>query len=225
MRQRIGWYGVLGLWIILLGCIPPVLPAQSSTFSRDTWEEAIDGLDYGDVEQREEKPQKDKSAKPPISGNAAGAVRALLIVLAVVAVAMLIAILLGVGKAKNKKLKDQEITIDNLEENLPESDVDPFLRQALAEEDYRLAVRLLYLRTLQQLAAGRLIEWKRDKTNREYLLETRHQPWSGEWRSLTQIFERIRYGGQAIEKDTFASLHERFKAFQHTISQPQMADS
>jgi hypothetical protein len=226
MRQRIGWYGVLSLWIILLGCFPPALPAQPEELSRETWEEAVEGLDYGEVKQQEDKPPKDSNPqRDTISGNAAGAVRLLLIALAVIAIAILIAILLGVGKAKNKKLKDQEITIDTLEENLPESDVDPFLRQALANEDYRLAVRLLYLGTLQQLANNRLIEWKRNKTNREYLIETRYRPWSEEWRSLTHIFERIRYGGQTIDKNTFESLHQRFEAFRHTISQPQMMDS
>ncbi len=208
--------------IILVGCIPLRMPAQSSSFSREIWEEATRELDYGEVGTKEVKPTKNKPQREPLSGNAAGAVRVLLIVLAVIAIAILIAILMGVGRAKNKKLKDQEITIDKLEENLPESDVDPFLQKALADEDYRLAVRLLFLRTLQQLAGNRMIKWKRDKTNREYLIETSHQSWSGEWRSLTQIFERIRYGGQAIDRAQFTSLYERFKAFQDTISQPQM---
>jgi hypothetical protein len=225
MRQRIGWYGVLSLWIMLLGCTSPALTAQSNELSRETWEEAVEGLDYGEVKQQENKPTKEKPQRDIISGNATGAVRALLIVLAVIAIAILIAILLGVGKAKNKKLKDQEISIDSLEENLPESDVDPFLQQALADEDYRLAVRLLYLGTLQQLANNRLIEWRRNKTNREYLIETSYRPWSEEWRSLTQIFERIRYGGQAIDKQAFESLHQRFAAFRQIISQPQMIDT
>jgi len=225
MRQLLRWYGVMGLWIILLGWMPLGTAAQSDELSRDTWEEAVDGLDYGEVKEEVEKPQKDKPQREPMSGNAAGAVRALLIVLGVVAVAILIAILLGVGKAKNKKLKDQEITIANLEENLPASDVDPFLQQALGDGDYRLAIRLLFLRTLQQLAANGMIKWKRNKTNRAYLIETSHQPWSGEWRSLTLIFERIRYGRQPIDQKAFTPLHERFLAFQDTISQPQTVDS
>ena len=55
---------------------------------------------------------------------------------------------------------------EKIEENIHESDLDKFIKQAESEEKYNLAIRLYYLAIIKELSLGKLIKWKRNKTNR-----------------------------------------------------------
>ena len=74
----------------------------------------------------------------------------LMILIGIVVVGFVIANFIGAegftGRPSNKKVKKKTgpITLENVEENIHESDLDKFLREALAKEDYQQAVRLYY---------------------------------------------------------------------------------
>ena len=101
-------------------------------------------------------------------------------------------------------------------EHIESVDLDRLVGQARRDERYRDAVRLLYLRTLQDLAAQHLIVWKKDKTNRDFVAELRRsdrhtltQPFA----ELTRLFEWVWYGEAAVDRARFQAVDERFRSF------------
>ena len=131
-----------------------------------------------------------------------------------------------VGEAllrKNTKVDEQEqITLENLEEHIHETDLDRFLRAALAEGDYRMAVRIYYLMVIRDLSARNWIQWKKDEVNRQYLNEMSSQPLYPVFRDLTRIFEAIWYGEYSLDDQRFGELKGQFEQILKEI-QPETA--
>jgi hypothetical protein len=100
-------------------------------------------------------------------------------------------------------------------EDIAAVDLDGLLRAALAERRHRDAVRLLYLRALQALAAGGLVDWQKNKTNRDYLREVHRA--SGAlarpFDEVTRLFEWVWYGEAPVDDARFAAVHARFERF------------
>jgi hypothetical protein len=105
-----------------------------------------------------------------------------------------------------------EITLANLDEYIHETDLERFLREALAASNWPLAVRLYFLQTIKQLSEKEAIKWSKEKTNRDYLREMRgHRLWEA-FRDVTRQYERVWYGNQALTSEEFARLEPEFKA-------------
>ncbi|WP_276089470.1 DUF4129 domain-containing protein [Pedobacter sp. JY14-1] len=68
------------------------------------------------------------------------------------------------------------------------------IHRAVNAGDYRLAVRMFYLRLLKQLSDRNEIIWSPDKTNRTYITEIQDTGRSARFKKLTQEFERAWYG-------------------------------
>lgn len=84
------------------------------------------------------------------------------------------------------------------------------IADALSRQDYREAVRLLYLQTLKQLSDAKRIDWQLYKTPTQYLYEVRLPA----FRQLTNHFLRVRYGNfEATETlfHTMQSLQEEIR--------------
>ena len=104
-----------------------------------------------------------------------------------------------------------EITLDNLDEYLHETDLDRFLREALEKSDYPLAVRIYYLQIIKSLSEKNAIKWSREKTNRDYLRETREYRLGESFRVATRAYERVWYGNQTLSATDYARLEPEFK--------------
>lgn len=70
-------------------------------------------------------------------------------------------------------------------------------------KDFGAAVRFLYLRVLQILQRDAWIEWKKEKTNREYCTALKHTPFSGAFQLATRYFDRARYGSYAPDEHQY----------------------
>jgi Domain of unknown function (DUF4129) len=92
------------------------------------------------------------------------------------------------------------------------------IQKAIADKQYRFAVRLLYLKSLRGLADKELINWKINKTNYQYLSELEsaaaHQP----FKSLTRAYEYIWYGELPINESQFNELHKQFIHFSNSFT-------
>ena len=65
---------------------------------------------------------------------------------------------------------------------------------AMLRNEYREAVRLLYLQTLKQLSDAEKIDWQPYKTPTEYTYELKANALRTPFRELTNRFLRVRYG-------------------------------
>lgn len=76
--------------------------------------------------------------------------------------------------------------------------------------DYRSAVRWLYLSSLLTLEERGLLRFDRTRTNREYLRSVANTPeLAHSLRDVIDVFDRVWYGFQTIDSETFAHYARR----------------
>jgi len=107
-------------------------------------------------------------------------------------------------------------------ENIHELDFDRLIEEAIRRQHYSRAVRLYYLQSLKQLTDRRLIDWKMNKTNHDYMYElSRSQPGSPmvpAFGRLTSLFEYICYGNFAVGAAYFEEVRGSFQQFNQDVA-------
>ena len=203
---------------------------SETKFDQSSWEKTISGIDYSSQPSKAKKSEKTKKDSggsdssgsgrtyeteeysPPASPSNfwSGFFKFFLIALAVVIVAFIIANMVGgegwtfTPTARKAPQKNAiPITLENVEDNIYESDLDRFIREALEKENYSQAVRLYYLAIIKELSLKRWIRWKKDKTNRDYIRELSNTDFQGSFRNVTRMFERVWYGKQKLDGSDF----------------------
>lgn len=183
-------------------------------FDKEKWAKAVEGVDYTDEKKRKEKKKKDYDLPSSFFGDMSW-IKYLFYVLGIIGLGILLyyiiqhTMLLQGGQKKN----DKAYTIEDAEDNLLETDLQRFLKEALAKGDYKMAIRVYYLEILKQLSLKKQIKWQRDKTNNEYLREMRKQDHFKDFRSVTRTFERAWYGDATIGKDVYAEISPEFERY------------
>ena len=100
-----------------------------------------------------------------------------------------------------------------MEEDLPNSDLDRYLQQALSDGNHKLAIRIYYLTIIQTLQDKGLIAWKKDKTNNAYLREMRNHDTYREFRATTRLFERVWYSNMRFGEQQYQKMAPRFQEY------------
>ena len=134
----------------------------------------------------------------------------LMIALTVYAIVRFSGVYLGVLSGKPKSI---EVPYAESLENIHEIDFREQIEAAIAAGNFRLAVRLYYLRTLKTLSDRDLINWQPDKTNSTYVSEISDLSTKELFAQLTLSFEYVWYGNFMVNSDNFNSLKERFDQF------------
>ena len=102
-------------------------------------------------------------------------------------------------------------------ENIHEIDFEGDIESALAQRNFKLAVRLLYLRSLKQLNDAGVIHWKIDKTNSVYINELTNPNQRQSFGVLTRQFEYVWYGNFPIDEQSFRNINVLFQDFKQTL--------
>lgn len=98
-------------------------------------------------------------------------------------------------------------------ENIEEFEISRALQTAIEQGDFRLAVRIYYLGLLKNLNEGGKIEWKKDKTNLDYLAELFTKSYLyPEIRAVTVLYERVWYGERRVTSESFAWITTEFES-------------
>ena len=93
------------------------------------------------------------------------------------------------------------------------NDPDSLLRSAIRSGNYRLAVRYLYLQSLNRLSEKKFIEINSNKTNYEYVTEIRKHRFANEFASLTLQYEYVWYGEYPVDERLFEQIQNGFTQF------------
>lgn len=185
---------------------------EVSPFPEKNWDKATEGLDYGPVVNDEVQASKDfPSFSFPGGDWVLYLVCAILLAFIVFLIVKALDKKQAFGKSKIGSARDY--SLDHIEENLKELDLDDYLRKALADEDYRAAIRLNYLKVIQLLDQLSLIKWQRDKTNRDYQRELSAHPKNRQFQRLTTNYEYVWYGDLVITLQEFHTIEPPFKEF------------
>ena len=102
-------------------------------------------------------------------------------------------------EGKNKNL----VNLSEEERIMEEEDIDALITEALANQDYRLALRYQFILCLKLLREGEWIDWQPQKTNHEYIQEVK----DGELKSLmsrvVRIYDYAWYGDFPIDQGIY----------------------
>lgn len=197
---------------------------STGIWTNEAWRESKEGIAYSKIEKKEVEDLDidiDEGwfdldwnfdwLKSPYT-------KFIIIAIVIILLAAALVYFLSANVKGDKSVKtDLEFDLLQMEEAVLESDFDRFLRLALEGNDYRVAVRILFLRLLQKLHESEWIIWKKNKTNQDFLNEVRNRENYIQFRDLTLAFEIVWYGDQKITKEQFDQLEYLFNSFQNNL--------
>lgn len=139
----------------------------------------------------------------------------------IIILAALIIVILVLNKSKLSGLfytiKEDKISgFKEMTEDINEIDFDTLISEAISKLNYRIAVRLYYLKTLKLLSDRKLIEWKINKTNHNYVKEIKTEL-KKPFEEITYLFEWIWYGEVQVEAPIFEETKNIFTNFQNSL--------
>lgn len=206
-------------------------PLETKTFDAASWEKLSKELDYSGEPPKPKKretrdmpaptPDRDFEGLPDLSPF-------FQVLLAIITLSLLAWLIftfiqnneLKITPPEAESVADDKIDlsqVNRLEEELDRRDVDPFLAKAEQEANYHLAVRLHYLALLKQLHQQKLIQWKKDRTNRFYLNQMRGQESYQGFRDLTLTFEQVWYGNHHPAQSEYQQIRAAFEEYRSKI--------
>ncbi len=193
---------------------------SNGKLNKTQWQKSVEGLNYKPIPKPEPKTVNGNTTRnlpnlnlPKLSFSEQWG-RFLLISLLVLAIGfVLFRVMVNINDAP-LPVRQQIQTIDDIEKNIHEADIDRFLREALAAQQYRLAIRLYYLAIIKELSLKGKIQWQRDKTNGAYLREMRNQSQLySSFSHLTLIFEYVWYSNSGFNQENYAQVEPEFASF------------
>jgi len=120
----------------------------------------------------------------------------------------------GLFRRNNKIInEDDSVDTDDIFAINYQKEID----KAVGMNNYRLAVRLMFLRLLKKLSDNHVIQYKQDSTNFDYLLQMRPSTIYGDFFKLTRHYEYSWYGQFEIDKEKFALIKADFDKFEGKI--------
>ncbi len=97
---------------------------------------------------------------------------------------------------------------EDLKEVDADFDFDNAIASALKENDYNLALRYQFIKTLFHLEKLSLIRLKPGKTNSDYVKEISKTPFYEEFAPVSKIIEKVLYGGYILDVEDYKSANQ-----------------
>jgi len=113
-----------------------------------------------------------------------------------------------------RKSVKNEINLIEQKEDINQLNFDRLIINAIENKNYKLAVRYLFLKSLKLLSDNDIIDYKKEKTNYQYLAEIKDMQLASTFSKAAYRFDWIWYGDFPIdEKLMNKSKHEFNKLF------------
>ena len=113
--------------------------------------------------------------------------------------------------------KDTSLNKDTGPDEIPEDifaiNYQREIDKAVAQGNYRLAVRLMYLRLLKNMSDKELIQYKQDRTNFDYLLQLQSTGYYPSFFRLTRHYEYSWYGHFDVGDSAYKVIANEFNQF------------
>ena len=116
-----------------------------------------------------------------------------------------------------RKKSNNEIPYETLGENIHAIDFTESIAEAITQKNYRLAVRLYYLKALKELTDREMIDWRINKTNRSYVYELNSPTLRPNFEQITLQFEYAWYGDFPVDEEQFTNIKNQFLTFSNSI--------
>ncbi|PCI12057.1 MAG: DUF4129 domain-containing protein [Flavobacteriaceae bacterium] len=103
-----------------------------------------------------------------------------------------------------------KVFITEDEEIISNKNISDLIAKAVAQNNYRLAVRYYYLLVLQKLQEKEMIVYEQQKTNEDYIKEINEQNITLKFSDLTRLYDFVWYGNFEINEVEFAKVESNF---------------
>ena len=117
-----------------------------------------------------------------------------------------------------KKKSKYNIPYQTVQEDIHQIDFNEAIAEAVLQKNFRLAVRLYYLKALKELSDAGLIHWQINKTNQSYVYELQSSQLNASFNQVTRQFEYTWYGDFPIDEAHFLEIRDSFLTFSNQIN-------
>ena len=119
---------------------------------------------------------------------------------------------------RKRSITAEKISEDIAAENIFDINYQKEIEKAVKAGDYRLAIRLMFLRLLKQLSQKRIIEYKQERTNFDYLTQLHSTGYYNDFFRLTRNYEYTWYGKFDVNREAFGIIKTEFENFDRKLS-------
>jgi hypothetical protein len=138
--------------------------------------------------------------------------------LIIFAIYILVKLLVGDNASSFFSKKSKMVAPLNIQEDHIENvDLDSYIKNALKEENYRLAIRYMYLKSLKLLSLNNIIDWHFEKTNSDYYREIESAGLKENFKKASYLYDNIWYGEYALDKAGFENAQKDFERLNQNI--------
>jgi hypothetical protein len=118
------------------------------------------------------------------------------------------------SRKKEVRRTEEEQSVQELNEL---SEYDLLINEAESKNEFNLATRYLFLKTIKNLSEKNCISFTPEKTNKDYLNEMRRHNYFDEFAKLTRDYEYVWYGKFLIGETQYQQLKEAFAFFNQKV--------
>ncbi|PLX04850.1 MAG: hypothetical protein C0594_08690 [Marinilabiliales bacterium] len=108
------------------------------------------------------------------------------------------------------KKEINSINISELDASMKSTDLEEMLKKALGDKNYRIAIRLMYIKLLKQLSDHEIIRWEKQKTNFDYRYEIKEEQLRSEFDTLSNTYDYVWYGNFSVSESYFTHIKNDF---------------
>jgi len=138
--------------------------------------------------------------------------------LIIFAIYILVKLLVGDNASSFFSRKSKMVAPLNIqEEHIENVDLDSYIKNALMEENYRLAIRYMYLKSLKLLSLNNIIDWHFEKTNSDYYCEIENAALKENFKKTSYLYDNIWYGEYALDKAGFENAQKDFERLNQNL--------
>jgi len=120
---------------------------------------------------------------------------------------------------KNAQANKNIVDLSEEENIIKNENIEVLIQQAVADKNYRLAVRYSYLLILKLLSEKEIIQWELQKTNDDYLNEIVKEQLKIPFKASTRLYDYIWYGDFMIDETKYQKAAAAFNALQKNINE------
>ncbi len=142
----------------------------------------------------------------------------------VISIALILKIMnYDISRIFSRKGPEKKFAYQTGKENIHELNLDELIAQHVREKQFRLAIRYMYLKVLKELNNAEIIEWKINKTNRDYIQEMEDMRLYEDFRDLSGMFNFVWYGNFQLNENYFQQIQDKFSNFYSQINHQHIA--
>jgi|AntDeeMinimDraft_4_1070355.scaffolds.fasta_scaffold03923_3 hypothetical protein len=139
------------------------------------------------------------------------------IIALVVGLIIFLFIKLNPGNTVLKEGETGKVFLSEDEQIIKEKDIPDLVENALAENNYRLAMRYSYLLILKELDKYHLIEYEAQKTNTDYLAELKPGSIADHFKTITHLYDFTWYGGFSLKRKRFEKARDEVQKIKNEL--------